>query len=121
MNFKVFMSHPRAVRLCFCLAVVSAVFVILVALDLVSWSSNASSPQETPSSAKRKRQSTSFVPGEILVRFKASSDVRKSTTRSSSRTLSLATQSRQIDLQIERLDSESESEIVDGLRIAHVA
>ncbi|MDT4953778.1 MAG: hypothetical protein QOJ02_1916 [Acidobacteriota bacterium] len=95
-----------------------AVFAILCLLSLsaaLPLISHATRQSETQSRAKAKTQGRNFVPGEILVRFRAGSAASK---QDKALIASVRVEGREIALRVERFGG---SDIVDGLRLAHVA
>jgi subtilisin family serine protease len=81
------------------------------ALPPASHASRGASTTSAVSSAKRRR--AEFVPGHVLVRYKSE---KAATLQAAMKTLSI--EGRDVPIQIERFEG---SDLVDGLRLAHVA
>jgi len=93
-------------------------WLVLLSMVLLAsalpWISHASRQADVSTEAKRKRAETDSVPGEILVRFKREAAAAK-VARSE---MAVSAADRQISVQVDQL---SGHEIVEGLRLAHVA
>jgi subtilisin family serine protease len=112
--------HFYAKRPSIALAVLLFILAAVIAADLKFWTSEAASQPLPQAAAQRKKQTPNFVPGEILIRFRQSSEISKSTlTAAAPRSLSIVARGKNVNLQIERLDKGRE--VVSGLRFARVA
>src|SRR5215204_531997 len=102
-----------------CLGLIIATIAVAI-FDLNPWATEAAVHQPATAINKPKKKRPDSVPGEILVRFRETSEVARTTSRVGAKTsISLAAVQKTIPLQVERLDKNIE--IVRGLRLARVS
>ncbi len=92
--------------------------VFLAAAVVIAFYRDTTSQAASLEASQFRKDQSKFVPGEILIRFKDSSELSKASSIAGAPTsIPLTAQGRQITLELERLDK---TEVVKGLRLARV-
>jgi subtilisin family serine protease len=120
MSGQLLRKYPERIRAVLALSFLLGVILVLIGSSVLPASRATVTPQE-PASAEKKPKNE-FVPGEILVRYKSELIARQLTRLVGEKGVGIQTvfsdQGREISVQLERFDG---SDIVPGLRLAHVA